>query len=60
MGPIESAFSRYTRKNFMKNYYQLQTAVDVLCQVDVLMNFFTGYMIINTRVIELRLSKIFR
>lgn len=60
MGPIESAFSRKSKERFMKKYYPLQTAVDVLCQVDVTMNFFTGYMVKNSRKIELQPFKIFK
>lgn len=58
MNPIEAAYARKSLKEFMVNYYHLQTIVDILCLLDVIINFFTGYIIESTRTIEIRPKKI--
>lgn len=57
MNPIESAFSKIFKWEFMKSYYPVQTTVDILCIIDVIFNFFTGF-VKNRRDIELRPKQI--
>ncbi|KAJ8913212.1 hypothetical protein NQ315_016155 [Exocentrus adspersus] len=56
--PLNSGFLRTHEKDVPLTYFIIVVFLDVLCWIDIIMNFFTGYDLKEKRMIELRMEYI--